>query len=267
MRVWPILCSLLGLPLFAADRVPIPAGSFQMGCSRHDLRCVDDEGHRGGIAVAVPGFLIDRNEVTVGDYRRCVADGACSPPLTHRRNKYCNYDAADHEAHPVNCLDWAQAADYCGWADGRLPSEAEWEKAARGGATDGNTWPWGDEIGCEQAILDPVSPTPSTREPDGCYRDSSWPVASRPANGFGLHDMHGNAAEWVANWYAPDAIARLYAQGDLSGPSSGRQRVVRGGSWDEDRPNLRSSFRNVKPPRQGGAVYGSVGFRCAADGG
>lgn len=80
---------------------------------------------------------------------------------------------------------------------------------------------------------------------------------------LGLLDMHGNAGEWIANWYGPEAIVALYAKGDLTGPASGQRRVVRGGSWDENRPNLRSSFRNVKPPESGDSVYGSIGFRCA----
>ena len=78
--------------------------------------------------------------------------------------------------------------------------------------------------------------------------------------------MQGNVGEWTANWYAPDAIAALYAKGDLDGPEQSARKVARGGSWDENRPNLRSSFRNVKPPVSGRAIYGSLGFRCASDG-
>lgn len=258
---------LLGLLLVSsaalADRISVPAGPFQMGCSAGDSQCEKDEGSPGGTTVEVPAFLIDRHEVTVADYRRCVAAGKCTPPKTHRRNRYCNYDAPGRDGHPVNCIDWSQAAGYCAWTGGRLPTEPEWEKAARAGST--SPYPWGHAVGCDQAILDPVSPAPSSREPDGCYEDSSWPVGSRAPNALGIHDMHGNIGEWTAGWYAPDAIERFYARGELGGPASGRQRVARGGSWDENRPNLRSSFRNVKPPAQGDAIYGSIGLRCAAD--
>jgi len=75
--------------------------------------------------------------------------------------------------------------------------------------------------------------------------------------------MHGNAGEWTMNWYAPSAISQHCAKGDLVGPEKGRQRVVRGGSWDENKVNLRNSLRNVKPPISGNSVYGSIGFRCA----
>ena len=183
--------------------------------------------------------------------------------LTQQRNQYCNYDHPDREQHPVNCLDWAQAVEYCATVDGRLPNEAEWMCGVRHDPP----YPWGTAVSCREAILDEVSPAASDREPDGCFTDATWPVGSRGANALGLYDMHGNVGEWTATWYAPDAITALYARGNLAGPAQSRQRVVRGGSWDENRPNLRSSFRNVKPPVLGGAIYGSIGFRCAADAG
>ena len=121
-------------------------------------------------------------------------------------------------------------------------------------------------MSCEQAILDDgVTLGSAGKEPDGCGEDRTWPVGSREANAFGLYDMHGNVGEWLQNWYAPDAIATLYARGELEGPDAGMRRLVRGGSWDENRSNLRSSYRNVKRPESGRAVYGSIGFRCAAD--
>ena len=221
------------------------------------------EGEPGGVSVPVQAFRIDAREVTVDQYRACVEAGKCSTPLTHEQNQYCNYGNPTRGDHPVNCLDWDQALAYCRAQGGRLPTEPEWEKAARAGAK--TRYPWGRNASCKEAILDEVSPAPAPREPDGCYRDSTWPVASRAPNALGLYDMSGNAGEWTANWYAPDALTAYYARGDLSGPARGRQRVVCGGSWDENRPNVRVSFRNVKSPKQDGAIYGSIGFRCAYD--
>ena len=246
----------------AVETVTIPAGTFAMGCSLNDKNCEKDEGPPGGIPVSVPAFRIDKYEVSVAEYRVCIKVGICTRPKDHQRNKYCNLDAAGRDNHPINCVDFNQALAYCRWKTGRLPYEAEWEKAARGGTT--SRYPWGEEVSCKNAILDDGVTMGSVKgEPDGCGEDRTWPRGSRPANHFGLYDMHGNAGEWTMNWYAPDAIAALYAKGKLAGPLLGKQRVVRGGSWDENRPNLRSSFRNVKPPLSGKAVYGSIGFRCA----
>ncbi len=263
-----LLAALLPLALSAAppkpDRVRVPAGPFQMGCSKGDAHCDRDEGPTGGVTVHVPAFDIDRFEVTVADYAACIAAGRCSRPKDHRRNKYCNLGAPGRERHPINCVDWHQAQQYCGWVGGRLPYEAEWEKAARAGTT--TPYPWGDRVTCKEAILDDGVTTGSAGdEHDGCGEDRTWPVGSRPPNPLGLYDMHGNAGEWTANWYARDALTARYARRELKGPESGRRKVVRGGSWDENPPNLRSSFRNVKPPESGQAVYGSIGFRCAYD--
>lgn len=256
--------SLFLFPAQAAQRVEVPAGSFQMGCSVNDPACDKDEGPAGGTAVQVPAFFIDVHEVSVAEYRRCMDAGKCPRPKDHALNKYCNLDAQGREDHPINCVDWAEADAYCSWAGGRLPQEAEWEKAARAGTS--GRYPWGREATCEHAILDDgVTMGPVPNEPDGCGEDRTWPRGSRAPNALGLYDMHGNAAEWTATWYAPDAIAALYAKGNLNGPESSTRKLVRGGSWDENRPNLRSSFRNVKPPVSGRSVYGSIGFRCAYD--
>lgn len=263
---------LAGLTLLAGSsvaaagsaQVVVPAGAFQMGCSSGDADCEKDEGPPGGTRVEVPAFSIDINEVTVAEYQRCIDAGACRHPDDHARNQYCNLDAPGRDKHPMNCVDWSDAVDYCEWVGRRLPTEAEWEKAARAGST--TAYPWGSEVSCEQAILDDgVTRGSKGDEMDGCGEDRTWPIASRAANALGLFDMNGNAGEWTANWYAGDALSSLYAKGDLNGPAQGRQKVVRGGSWDENRPNLRSSFRNVKPPVGGDAIYGSLGFRCAAD--
>ncbi len=265
-----ILISMTLCPaiLQANDTIKIKAGSFQMGCSRGDANCANDEGPQGGISVHVPQFYIDKLEVSVADYRNCMDTNKCSRPDDHKDNKYCNLGAAGRDDHPINCVDWDQAQAYCKWKKGRLPYEAEWEKAARAGSETAFPWSYesGQNVSCKQAILDDgVTSGSVPDEPDGCGEDRTWKRASRAANAFGLYDMHGNAGEWTANWYKSDAIASLYAKGNLKGPETSRQRVLRGGSWDENKNNLRSSYRNVKPPESGDSIYGSIGFRCAYD--
>jgi len=246
---------------FASRMVTIPAGPFQMGCSGDDPSCDADEGPKGGTEVFVPAFQIDTHEVTVEEYMNCIKAGKCNRPKDHARNQYCNIGAKDRLNHPANCVDWQDAVDYCSSHGKRLPNEAEWEKAARGTTT--SRYPWVEIVSCRFAILDDKVTTGSVKnEGDGCGEDRTWPVGSRSANIYSLNDMHGNAGEWTSVWYAKDAIAQ-YARGDLAGPKDGKQRVVRGGSWDEDPANLRSSFRNVKPPVSGNTIYGSIGFRCA----
>ena len=245
-----------------ADMVKIPSGTFQMGCSATDKDCDKDEGPMGGVAVQVPEFEIDSHEVTVAEYTRCIKAGKCNRPKDHARNKYCNIGAPGRDKHPANCVDWQDAADYCAFAGKRLPAEPEWEKAARGETA--SRYPWGETASCQHAILDDkVTQGSIPNEGDGCGEDRTWPVGSRKPNYYGLFDMQGNAGEWTASWYGQDSINVHYAKGNLNGPVSSQQRVVRGGSWDEDPPNLRASFRNTKPPVSGDTVYGSIGFRCA----
>ncbi len=241
----------------------VPGGEFNMGCSVGDKDCGDDEGPIGGIAVMVPDFVIDQYEVTVADYLACIEAGKCKRPKDHARNKYCNVGESSRSNHPANCVDWDEALAYCEWKGKRLPYEAEWEKAARAEST--TRYPWGQEVDCTHAILDDGKTFGSVpNEPDGCGEDRTWEIGSHEPNKLDLYDMHGNAGEWTMNWYSPGAIRNLYAKGDLKGPERGKQRVVRGGSWDENKKKLRSSFRNVKPPVSGKSIYGSIGFRCAA---
>ena len=254
---------LLASPV-QADMVVVPAGKFMMGCSENDSDCEKDEGPQGGTAVTVPEFKIDKNEVTVAEYAECLKAGKCTRPKDFSRNKYCNFGNNERNNYPANCVDWSEAVAYCQWRGKRLPNEAEWEKAARAGSS--SRYPWGQDVKCTTAILDDgITLASAGDEPDGCGEDRSWPVGSRAANALGLYDMHGNVGEWSSAWYAPDAITEIYRGGNLSGPATGKRRVVRGGSWDENKLNLRSSFRNVKPPVSGNSVYGSIGFRCVID--
>lgn len=262
---------LLGLYLLgfaplaqSANMVKIPAGDFFMGCSQKDHDCEQDEGPPEGVSVFVPSFYIDPFEVTVSEYKNCVAAGKCTPPKTHTRNKYCNYGAAGRERYPVNCVDWPDAATYCSVQGKRLPLEAEWEKAARAGSN--TAYVWVTAPGCAQAILNDGKTTGTVQgELDGCGEDRTGPVGTRPANAYGLYDMFGNVSEWVQNWFHPDAM-QFYASGKLMAPGSGQRKVIRGGAWDESPLALRSSSRYAKTPVSGASVWGSNGFRCAKDG-
>jgi len=256
-----LLASLFASTLVAKETVSVPAGSFKMGCSKADSKCDVDEGPAGGIIVKLPSFKIDKYEVTVEQYQKCISAGKCGTPKDFKRNNYCNLNAPNRSNHPINCVDWQHAKSYCEWQSGRLPYEAEWERAARGGSI--TAYPTGSSIDCKNAILDDNKTKGSVKDEfDGCGEDHTWPVASRAPNELGLFDMHGNAGEWTANWYDKDAIVNFYSKGNLAAPKTGKKRVVRGGSWDENVQNLRNSYRNVKLPDSGSSVYGSIGFRC-----
>jgi len=247
----------------SAEMVRIPASEFLMGCTQSAHECEANEGKPGGQRVFVPSFYIDPYEVTVAEYHDCVVTGKCPPPKTHALNKYCNYDAPGRENYPVNCIDWPDAVNYCTLQGKRLPLEAEWEKAARGGSD--AAYIWGAAPTCRDAVLNDGQTTGSVAgERDGCGEDRTWAVGTRPANAYGLYDMFGNVSEWVQNWYQPNAL-RLYAQGKLTAPSTGQRKVIRGGAWDEVQVALRSASRYAKTPRSGKSVWGSNGFRCAKD--
>lgn len=246
----------------AIPQVTIPAGVFTMGCSKGDTLCDDDEGPQGGVEVQVAEFAIDVHETSVAEYRACVTAGACAKPFDYLRTHYCNYDAPGRDNYPVNCVNWNMAQQYCQWRGARLPFEAEWEKAARGGTH--TPYPWGFKpASCKTAVMDPGTRNQRDTETDGCWRDLSWPRASFAPNPLGLYDMIGGTSEWVANWYQKDAYAERYHKGDLKGPETGTKKVIKGGSWDEKHWAHRVSNRFAKPVTGNPDLYGSNGIRCA----
>ena len=201
--------------------------------------------------VTVPTFEMSKTQVTVDQYIACVDAGSCSAPGT---GTYCNWIKSDRGSHPINCVDWDQAQAFASWAGARLPSEAEWEYAARSGGRDWK-YPWGDEAAtCERAVMDNGSA-------DGCGRDSTWPVCSKPRGNTtqGLCDMAGNVWEWVQDWYH-DSYNGAPTDGLAWESPTGSFRVLRGGSWSIIARGVRAANRSYDDPRSRD-VY--LGFRLA----
>jgi len=229
-----------------------------MGCLPQDADCADDERPRHRVTIATP-FELMATEVTVDMYGKFAASRQTAMPAQPPWNR--------NGTLPLVNVTWAEAKSFCGWAGGRLPSEAEWEYAARGGRPD-EVYPWADgppliegrpaaNVADESTKRDHPEWSIFAGYSDGYPMTA--PAASFPANGYGLHDMSGNVWEWVADWYQSD----YYQQGaarDPTGPEGGVARVVRGGSWADYSRGLRLSSRSLAQP---GARGLDVGFRCA----
>jgi formylglycine-generating enzyme len=226
-------------------RVEIPAGSFLMGseAGAADERPV----HR----VSGSAFVIDRYEVTNTRYAECVRAGACSPPaLASSFKRPAYFGAAEFADYPVIHVSWGQANTFCAWSGGRLPTEAEWEHAARGTA-DARAYPWGDSApDCTKANF------------AGCVGDTDR-VGRRPAgqSPYGAFDMAGNVWEWTADWYEAAYYGRSPDR-DPTGPDSGHLKVMRGGCWVSGASSLRATCRKAELPDLWAP---NVGFRCVYD--
>jgi len=222
--------------------VEVPAGTFQMGSTSG---APDEQPvHR----VSGAAFVMDRYEVTNARYALCVADGICSPPsLTSSFKRPAYYGVAELADYPVIHVSWGQADTFCAWAGGRLPTEAEWERAARGTA-DSRTYPWGDSApDCDKANF------------AGCIGDTDR-VGRRPAgqSPYGVFDMAGNVWEWTADWYEAGYYTRSPDQ-EPTGPDAGYMKVMRGGCWVSGTSSLRATCRKAELPSSWAP---NVGFRC-----
>ena len=244
-------------PVFAApslkelDPVPmvtIPAGSFLMGSQNPNGRA-DEWPQR---IVYVDTFSIDQVEVTNDRYMIFVAKtGHRSPPNPYGTGVLVS--AKGIEQLPVVQVSWYDAKAYCSWAKKRLPTEAEWEKAARG--TDGRTYPWGNEQPTQtRANFDREWVEDKTLQPVGSLSEGDSP--------YGIKDMSGNAREWVQDWYDPDYYANA-PERNPQGPEKGIVRVIRGGSWHSPLSDITAAARG----RGGFALQThGTGFRCVRGG-
>ncbi len=220
----------------------IPAGEFTMGSNEGD----SDE--KPVHTVHLDAFWIDKTEVTNAMYAKCVRAGKCDQHLSTgsqtRENYYGNSDFNDY---PVIHVSWSDAKAYCAWADRRLPTEAEWEKAAAG--ENAFTYPWGND-----------APNNELLNYNGAVGDTT-PVGKYPngASPYGALDMAGNVSEWVADWYSETYYASLPGSNPL-GPDLGQLRVYRGGSWDNHDRYVRSAERGAVDPTSSTNYFG---FRCA----
>ena len=231
----------------------IPAGAFQMGSKE------EDRDERPVHEVHVDAFHMDKYAVTNASYAGFVAaTGHRSPECAGSGkadwNRWSGGEPPEgYGDHPVVDVSWDDAVAYCEWAGKRLPTEAEWEKTARG--TDGRAYPWGDEeADYRRAVMDDGGG-------NGCGEDRTWPVGSKPlgASPYGVHDMSGNVWEWVSDWYEGEYYSESPSR-NPEGPSTGSDRVLRGGSWGDAADHLRAAGRPYYLPV---FRHYSFGFRCA----
>jgi formylglycine-generating enzyme required for sulfatase activity len=226
----------------------VPAGEFMMGAGSNDSKAENDE--KPQHKVMLDAFWIDRTEVTNAMYALCVQARVCRSPLdTSSATRGFYFGNAKYDNFPVIYVRWVDAQAYCGWSGRRLPTEAEWEKAARG--IDQRIYPWGNEL-----PKDKITSLLNSGERTG----DTTAVGSYPqgVSFYGALDMAGNVLEWAADWFA------AYNTGDLVnplGPSSGGAHVVRGGSWWTIDELARTTNRAGLTP---GENYDDLGFRCAA---
>ena len=237
-----------------AEIVLIPEGPFFMGC---------DPDHNGGFPcnfdelplheVYLSAYTIDKYEVTNAQYQSCVEAGACSEPLyKHSATRASYYDNPQYQDYPVVSVSWGEANDYCTWVGGRLPSEAEWEKAARG--TSIIAYPWGDQNpNCQLAN--------SANNATGKFcLDDTAAVGSYPlgASEYGVYDLAGNVWEWVNDWYNSSYYA-ISPYKNPTGAEDGTEKVVRGGSWDYSWNKIRVVYNSNHLPD---VRREDFGFRC-----
>jgi formylglycine-generating enzyme required for sulfatase activity len=222
--------------------VLVPAGEFWMGAEDglQDARPL----HR----VYLSSYWFDKYEATNNRYRQCVEGGGCTPPKDRP-----TFEDRARAQHPVTNITWNQARSFCQWQGKRLPTEAEWEKAARG--TDGRRYPWGND---GEVVKSRVR---NGELKAGANGTESIGFQEATASPYAVFDLIGSVSEWVKDWYAEDFYQASPAR-DPQGPPRGSFRVLRGGEWDEKPPDLRASYRGWDDVTYWGPT---LGVRCAED--
>jgi len=232
-----------GMPM-----VCVPGGTFSLA---------EAGGLSGRHDVTLSAYWIDQTEITNAHYELCVEDGTCQPASNCVWGEPTYGDEA-YADHPVICVTWRMAQTYCAWAGGRLPTEAEWDYAARGPQR--SLYAWGDEF--DGTLLNTCDVNcPHVDQRDASFDDGyamTAPAGSYPggASWCGALDMNGNVWEWVGDWYAPYTSGAVT---DPTGPLSGEERVMRGGSWYDDVDFSRADHRHPYEPAS--SIY-IIGFRC-----
>lgn len=233
------------------DRVLIPAGSFTMGSTEADIQWVaakffseslewyrdETPAHK----VHLDAYYIDKYEVTNEEYMKF------REAVKGREPKFSDDPHFNKPNHPVVGVSWQEASDYCRWAKGRLPTEAEWEKAARG--TDARYYPWGNEADPTLGNVRGLEDENRHTAPVGDYEAGKSP--------FGVHDLAGNVWEWTLDWYQP--YEGNHQKNDMYGELL---KVIKGGSWQSNMDLARSAIRGKAIPRQ---PQNYIGFRCVSD--
>jgi len=222
--------------------VDVPGGSFAFAFAKDTKDTKDTKDKDAEASVTVAPHCLDRTEVTVAAYRKCVEAGACTEPEANSAEgpkRACNWKRGKVDEHPINCVDHAQAAAYCKFVGGRLPKDAEWEWSVRGGDK-GSKYPWGDDPPDGRACWDDPALDDS---PDGTCKVGQFPSGANPG---GVLDLAGNVWEWTDGEEIPAGSA-----------------TDRGGGWlNGDARRLLAASRNVVDEK---GRWSSVGFRCAYD--
>ena len=226
----------------------IPAGEFLMGTVNGDVNTQPQH------VVYLDAFYIDQTEVTNNQYAKCVKKQICKEPIDKSSSSRLDYYSnSKFDDFPVIYVTWEMASVYCEWRNARLPTEAEWEKAARGNIIN-KLYPWGDQdANCSIA---------NYLSKDGFCIGDTIRSASYSPNGYGLFDMAGNVWEWVADCYNSDYYVN---SPDINpqGPSCTNERVLRGGSWNDGSKFIQLAYRYSYPPDHRGFGLNFFGFRCA----